>query len=128
MARETMKWKTRKSPTLVCTACSGAADDEIYDDGESNVEIIQDEEESELILISSEYTLEVSDELLLGGLGYTDIFLQCLSSLQRGKLIIRSPRGKRVGLLVEQIRKIEAKTISDIAVTIFVYIYLSSSH
>ena len=37
------------SCTLGCTACSGAADDEIYDDGEGDVEIIQDEEESEQV-------------------------------------------------------------------------------
>ena len=60
---------------------AGRAQNEIYDDGESD----DDEEESELVLIpSSEYAREVSDELLLGGLGYTDIILQCLSSLQKG--------------------------------------------
>ena len=117
-----MEDQEESSCTLGCTACSGAADDEIYeiyDDGKSDVEIIQDEEVSELVLIpSSEYTREVSDELLLGGLGYTDIFLWCLSSLQREELIIRSPRGKMVGLLVEQSTKMEAKMVSDIAVTL----------
>ena len=48
-----MEDQEESSCTLGCTACSGAADDEIYeiyDDGDSNVEIIQDEEESELVL------------------------------------------------------------------------------
>ena len=45
------------------------------------------------------------DEEALGGMGYTDCFLACVSSLKSEELIKRSPRGKKVSLLLEEIDK-----------------------
>ena len=33
------------------------------------------------------------DEELLGGLGYTEFFLTCVSSLKQEEIIVHSPRG-----------------------------------
>ena len=55
------------------------------------------------------------DEEFLGGVGYTDFFLACVFSLKAEELIKRSPRGKRVHLLLEKITNIEAVTVTDIA-------------
>ena len=46
------------------------------------------------ILQNSENVLEEVDEEALGGMGYTDCFLSCVTSLKTEELIRRSPRGK----------------------------------
>ena len=38
------------------------------------------------------------DEELLDGLGYTEFFLTCVSSLKQEEIIVRSPRGWRIGV------------------------------
>ena len=44
-----------------------------------------------------------------------DCFLLCVSALKTEDLIRRSPRGKRVGLLLDEISKIEADKVVEIA-------------
>lgn len=56
------------------------------------------------------------DEEALGDVGYTDCFLSCVSSLKAEELIIRSPRGKRVGLLLDELAKVELEKVTDVAV------------
>ena len=55
------------------------------------------------------------DEEFLGGVGYTDFFFACVFSLKAEELIKRSPRGRRVHLLLEKITNIEAVKVTDIA-------------
>ena len=59
---------------------------------------------------------EEIDEEALGGLGYMDCFLSCVSSLKTEDLIRRSPRGKRVGLLLDEISRIEAERVVEMAI------------
>lgn len=54
----------------------------------------------------------------LGGRGYTDFFLACVSSLKEEELIRRSPRGKRMKPLLEAILVTEQDKIASIAVPI----------
>ena len=56
------------------------------------------------------------DEEVLGGVGYTDFFLACVSSLRTEELIRRSPRGKRVGLLLDEINRIDTEKLADVAI------------
>ena len=58
---------------------------------------------------------EEIDEEVLGGMGYTD-FLACESSLKMEELIRRSPRGKKVGLLLNEVNKIEAEKVAQMAI------------
>ena len=66
-----------------------------------------------LSLQSNGYVHEVLDEDFLGGLGYTDFFLDCLSSLRAEELIRHSPRGKWVSLLLDEMK---SKNLADIAI------------
>ena len=59
---------------------------------------------------------EEIDKEVLGGLGYTDFLLACVSSLKAEELIRRSPRGKRVGSLLDEVNKIEAEKVAQIAI------------
>lgn len=68
------------------------------------------------ILQNSENVLEEVDEEALGGMGYTDCFLSCVTSLKTEELIRRSPRGKRVGLLLDELGKIELEKVTEVAV------------
>ena len=56
------------------------------------------------------------NEELLGGLGYTEFFLTCVS-LQE-EIIVLSPREWRVGLMLGAIRTLERDKIVDIAITL----------
>lgn len=56
------------------------------------------------------------DKVVLGGLGDTSFFLSCVSSLKMEELIRRSSRGKRVGLLLDEIKQVEAEKVAEIAV------------
>ena len=58
------------------------------------------------------------DEELLGGLGYTEFFLTCVSSLKQEEIIVRSPRGRRVGLMLGAIGTLERDKIVDISITL----------
>ena len=58
------------------------------------------------------------DEELLGGLGYTEFFLICVSSLKQKEMIVRSPRERRVGLMLGTIGTLEHDKIVDIAITL----------
>ena len=128
----------------VCSSSSAdsiasSSNDEIYAE-----EVVEDEGESELVLVrrrevrvifewhggggrysnyvrtfilqSSDHVHEEIDEEILGGLGYTDFFLACVSSLKAEELIRRSPRGKRVGLLLEEVNRIEVEKVAQIAI------------
>ena len=57
-------------------------------------------------------------ETYLGGLGYTEFFLGCVKSLQAEEVIKRSPKGKRVNLVLEQLYTINEKSrkLTDVAV------------
>ena len=68
------------------------------------------------ILQNSDQVQEEVDEAVLGGMGYTDCFLACVSSLKTEELIRRSPRGKRVGLLLDELDKIEVKSVTEMAI------------
>ena len=70
------------------------------------------------ILQSSDHVHEEIDEEILGGLGYTDFFLACVSSLKAEELIRRSPRGKRVGLLLDELNRIEVEKVAEIAISL----------
>ena len=61
---------------------------------------------------------QVVDEDALGGLGYSEFFLACLSSLRQEELIVRSPKGRRVRVMLEAIEKIEREKIVDIATSL----------
>ena len=63
------------------------------------------------------------DEKLLGGLGYTEFFLTCVSSLKQEEIIVRSPRGWRVGLMLSAIGTLERDKIEDIAITLVSGVY-----
>ena len=116
------------------------SNDEIYAE-----ELVEDEGESELVLVrrrevrviewhggggrysnyvrifilqSSDNVHEEMDEEILGGLGYTDFFLACVSSLKAEELIRRSPRGKRVGLLLDELNRIEVEKVAEIAISL----------
>ena len=67
-------------------------------------------------LQNSDHVHEEVDEEALGGMGYTDCFLACVSSLKTEELIRRSPRGKRVGLLLDEIGKIEVEKVTEMAI------------
>ena len=67
-------------------------------------------------LQGNDHVQEEIDEEALGGMGYTDCFLACVSSLKSEELIKRSPRGKRVSLLLEEIDKIEAERVTEMAI------------
>ena len=68
------------------------------------------------ILQNSDQVQEEVDEAVLGGMGYTDCFLACVSSLKTEELIRRSPRGKHVGLLLDELDKIEVKSVTEMAI------------
>ena len=68
------------------------------------------------ILQNSDQVQEEVDKAVLGGMGYTDCFLACVSSLKTEELIRRSPRGKRVGLLLDELDKIEVKSVTEMAI------------
>ena len=70
------------------------------------------------ILQNGDYVQEGVDEETLGSMGYTDCFLACVSSLKTEELIRRSPRGKRVGLLLGEIEKIELERITEMAIVL----------
>ena len=61
---------------------------------------------------------QVVDEDALGGLGYSEFFLACVSSLKQEELIVRSPKGRRVRVMLEAIEKIEREKIVDIATSL----------
>ena len=67
-------------------------------------------------LQGNDHVQEEVDEEALGGMGYTDCFLACVSSLKSEELIKRSPRGKIVGLLLEEINKIEVERVTEMAI------------
>ena len=55
------------------------------------------------------------DECVLGGMGFTDFFIACVSSLSQEDLIKRSPKGKRLGVLLDAVLSLEVEKIADIA-------------
>ena len=61
---------------------------------------------------------QVVNEGTLGGLGYSEFFLACVSSLKQEELIVRSPKGRRVRVMLEAIEKIEHEKIVDIATSL----------
>ena len=67
-------------------------------------------------LQGNDHVQEEIDEEALGGMGYTDCFLACVSSLKSEELIKRSPRGKKVSLLLEEIDRIEAERVTEMAI------------
>ena len=58
------------------------------------------------------------DEEVLGGMGYLECFLFCVESLREEELIKRSPRGQRVEVLLNFLKSIENKSLTDIAISI----------
>ena len=61
------------------------------------------------------HTREEVNEEVLGGLGYTDFFLACVSSLKGEEIVRCSPRGKRVGVMLDAIGKLGQEEITDVA-------------
>ena len=60
---------------------------------------------------------EKVNEESLGGLGYSEFFIACAKSIQTEEVMRRSPMGKRVSLVLEQLcMKKSSKDIADIAV------------
>ena len=57
----------------------------------------------------------VIDEML-GGLGYTEFFLACTESTRTEEVIRRSPKGKKVSTILEQLGKIKKTLIADVSI------------
>ena len=55
------------------------------------------------------------DDQVLGGLGCSEFFLACVSSLKREELIKRSPRGQRVKVMLDLIETMEQESVAEIA-------------
>ena len=45
-------------------------------------------------------------------------FLACVSLLKTEELITRSPRGKRVGVLLDEINKIDSEKVAVVAISL----------
>ena len=55
------------------------------------------------------------DDQVLGGVGCSEFFLACVSSLKREELIKRSPRGQRVKVMLDLIETMEQESVAEIA-------------
>ena len=58
------------------------------------------------------------DEDILGGQGYSEFLLSCIKMLAEEELIKRSPRGKRVGVLLNFLASMDHKIVADISITL----------
>ena len=58
------------------------------------------------------------DEDVLGRVGYAEFFLSCIKSLTEEELIKRSPRGKRVGVLLNFLASMQNESVADISITL----------
>lgn len=63
------------------------------------------------------------DEDVLGGDGYSQFFLACVSDLKREEIIRRSPKGQVVGLLLGSIEILEQQKLTEIAIFVVSKVY-----
>ena len=58
------------------------------------------------------------DEDILGRQGYSEFLLSCRKVLAEEELIKRSPRGKRVGVLLNFLASMDPKSVADVSITL----------
>ena len=66
-------------------------------------------------LLATSDKQEHVDDQVLGGLGCSEFFLACVSSLKREELIKRPPRGQRVKVMLDLIETMEQESVAEIA-------------
>ena len=75
--------------------------------------------------------VEINDkhvhEDVLGGVGYSEIFLSCVTSLEGEELVVRSPRGQRLKVLLDALRTLEQQKVAGVAISLIVTVNVTTS-
>lgn len=111
---------------IVCTSSSGESLADNADDSFIE-ELFEEDGECEIILVprrDKPVCVEINDkhvhEDVLGGVGYSEIFLSCVTSLEGEELVVRSPRGQRLKVLLDALRTLEQQKVAGVAISLIV--------